>query len=308
MQSGKEHRLFPAHTGRPASRCYSCAERRITMTKDLLLKPLGIVAFAAILVVVCGYVDYITGPDYSLAIIYFIPVFLAAWFGSRWAGVVISFFAAAGWLLAELYGKKVHEYPVVLYWNDFMELLSFLFVSYIISALKNSLEQQKLSARIDHLTGIPNRRHFYDLANLELNVSRRYGHPVTVMYLDIDNFKTVNDTQGHSAGDLLLRQVSGTIKEHIRKADVVARLGGDEFALLLPETGSEAARAVVDKVWGNLKVIVQSDWPVTFSIGMITYLTPPATVDELIRRADEVMYDVKRQGKNMLYHQVVGEE
>ena len=271
------------------------------------MKPLRVVVFAAILVAACGYVDYISGPDYSLSIIYFIPVFLAAWFGSRWAGVIISFFAAAGWLLAELFGKKVHEYPVVLYWNDFMELLSFLFVSYIISALKNSLEQQKLSARIDHLTGIPNRRHFYELADLELSVSRRYGHPFTVMYLDIDNFKTVNDTQGHSAGDLLLRQVSGTIKEHIRKADVVARLGGGEFALLLPETGSEAARAVVDKVWGNLKSIVQRDWPVTFSIGMITCLKPPATVDELIRLADELMYDVKRHGKNMLHHQVVGE-
>jgi diguanylate cyclase (GGDEF)-like protein len=185
-----------------------------------------------------------------------------------------------------------------------MELGFFLVVSYILSALKSSLEQQKLTARTDHLTGIPNRRCFYDLAALEMNISRRYQHPFTVIYIDIDNFKTVNDTLGHSAGDSLLRLVSATIRDNIRTADIVARLGGDEFALLLPESGSEAAQAAIRKVRKSLEDVVQSNWPVTFSIGMVTYLKPPPTVDEMIKRADDLMYSVKDKGKDMVRHEI----
>jgi len=273
-------------------------------TTEYLEKKSVVAAIGIFLVAAMGTIDYLTGPDYSLSVLYLIPVILAAWFGGKWAGVAMSLLAALAWLVAELMGKKTHEYPVVLYWNDFMELVVFLVVSNIMSALKNSLEQQRLAARTDHLTGIPNRRYFYDLAGLEINLSRRYQHPLTVVYIDIDNFKTVNDTLGHSSGDRLLRLVSTTIRENVRKADVVARLGGDEFALLLPETGSDAAQVAIDKVKMSLEKIVQRDWPVTFSIGMITYLSPPATVEEMIKKADHLMYSVKNQGKDMVRHEI----
>ena len=258
---------------------------------------LGIVAVAA--------TDYLTDPEYSLSLFYLFPVILVAWFGGRTTSILFSLFAALAWLTAELLGKAYHDYPAALYWNDFMELSFFLIVSFILSALKNALEQEKSTARTDHLTGISNRRNFYDLVDLELSISRRYGHPFTIISLDIDNFKTVNDTMGHLAGDTLLRMVAATMKDNIRTSDIVARLGGDEFAIFLPETGSKAAEAVILKVKNGLQAAVQRDWPVTFSIGMVTFVKPPATVDEMIARADGLMYEAKAGGKDMIKDEIV---
>jgi diguanylate cyclase (GGDEF)-like protein len=140
------------------------------------------------------------------------------------------------------------------------------------------------------------------LADAEIRRSRRYNDPFTVIYLDIDNFKTVNDTQGHSEGDRLLRQVASTLTTAVREIDTVARLGGDEFGLLLPESDGDAAVTVATKISAGLKAQVEQHWPVTFSIGMVTYLTAPESADEMIRVADKLMYEVKESGKDELRH------
>ncbi|MBT1071513.1 GGDEF domain-containing protein [Pelotalea chapellei] len=258
----------------------------------------GILAVAA--------ADYLIHPEYSLSLFYLLPVVLVAWFGGRTTGMLFSLFAALAWLVAGLLEKTYHDYPIALYWNDLMELSFFLIVSFTLSALKNALEQEKNSARTDHLTGISNRRNFYDLVDLELSISSRYGHPFTIISIDIDNFKTVNDTMGHLAGDTLLRMVAATMKDNIRTSDMVARLGGDEFAIFLPETGNKAAEAVILKVKNGLMAAVQHDWPVTFSIGMVTFVKPPATVDGMIARADGLMYEAKVGGKDKIRHEIVG--
>ena len=264
-----------------------------------------IYALALLLVAAAGGIDFLTGPDYSVSILYLAPVMLAAWFGGRSTGVVFSMLAALAWLLAELAGKKHLGQPVYLYWNDVMELGFFLIVTIILTALNNALKREKQLSITDHLTGIPNRRYFHGLAAIEMNTSRRYQHPFTVVYIDIDNFKTVNDTLGHSAGDTLLQLVSKTIRDSIRTADVVARIGGDEFALLLTETGSEAAHSAIQNVRKSLEDVIQSIWPVTFSIGMATFIEAPDSVDEMILRVDQLMYSVKYAGKNELRHEVI---
>lgn len=258
-----------------------------------------------IIIIPLGLIDYLTGPDYSLSLLYLIPVLLAAWFIGKWAGVTISVLSAIAWLIAELMGKRRFEDTAAIYWNDLMELGFFLVSAYLVSALKSALEMEKASSRTDHLTGIPNRRHFYELANHEISREGRYGHAFTIVYLDLDNFKTVNDTQGHSAGDRLLRLVSITLKDNIRSSDTVARLGGDEFALLLPETGADSARAMIGKLREVLFHKVQSQWPITFSIGMVTYRIPPSSVDEMVKKADVLMYEVKTSGKDRVKHEVI---
>jgi len=125
--------------------------------------------------------------------------------------------------------------------------------------------------------------------------------------MDIDNFKALNDTQGHSAGDSLLQLTVKAIQDHVRAADVVARIGGDEFMLLFPETGFETAQTALDKIRGRLATVVEEHkWPVTFSFGMITFHEPPHSVDHLIKLADNLMYKGKNTGKNMILHEVYG--
>lgn len=265
-----------------------------------------VIALGLLLFVAVGSIDYLTGPNFSLSVLYLIPVLFVSWYAGKLSGILISFTGAFVWLVAGLLGKKYHEHPVELYWDDIMELVFFLVVSILITALKNSLQREKLMAKTDYLTEVPNRRFFYEFAKKELSRSLRYQHPLTVIYLDIDNFKTVNDTMGHSAGNRLLRLVADTFGKNIRINDMVARLGGDEFALLLPESGPEAAVNVVNKAMDNLKKIMKDDWPVTFSVGMVTYINPPATVDELLNKADDLMYSIKLAGKDAIKHEIVG--
>jgi len=155
---------------------------------------------------------------------------------------------------------------------------------------------------------VANARLFFDLANMEINRAGRYKHPFTVAYMDIDGFKTINDRLGHGTGNTLLRVVAETIRDNTRASDVVARLGGDEFAILLPETGNEAARAVIQRVQEGLRGAADKNgWAVTFSIGLVTFDSPPSSVDEAMRQADRAMYSAKRSHKKVAEHEALRE-
>lgn len=166
-------------------------------------------------------------------------------------------------------------------------------------------EREKELARIDPLTGVANRRAFYEFAAVEKSRGDRYGRPLTVAYLDVDNLKVVNEKLGPPIGDAVLLAVAITIHSNLRDTDVVARLGGDEFAILLPETGAEAAETVVQKLRTLLlEAMKKNDWPVTFSIGVVTYNKPPESPEEMVRKADDLMYVVKASGKDAIKQEV----
>jgi diguanylate cyclase (GGDEF)-like protein len=166
------------------------------------------------------------------------------------------------------------------------------------------LEHERALSRTDYLTGTANVRAFYEVAQQEIERARRYHHPFTVAYLDVDNFKSVNDQFGHRTGDRLLRVVAQAIQNDLRPTDTMARLGGDEFALLLPEANCEAAAVVLRRVQERvLREMQKHRWPVTLSVGALTCLNPPRRVDELIGLTDDLMYQVKDNGKNDIRHE-----
>jgi diguanylate cyclase (GGDEF)-like protein len=184
---------------------------------------------------------------------------------------------------------------------------SFFILTFILSTLKNTLRQEKEYSRTDFLTGTRNRRYFIELLKMEIHRARRYDRPFTVVCIDLDNFKTVNDCFGHSTGDILLRLVAHTLQQNIRATDTVARLGGDEFAILLPETGRDVAEAILQKVQKiNLEIMHRHGWPVTLSIGVVTFTSPPSAVDETLRISDQLMYSAKNSGKNGIQYEVFG--
>lgn len=191
-----------------------------------------VAALEFLIVIGVGWVDYFTGPAYSLLLLYLIPVLTTAWFIGKWASVAISVESAIVLLVVDVVWQKYSFGSVALYWNDLSNLVFFLLVTYIIASLKAAFEREKLAAGTDTLTGIANRRRFYDLADVEIDRLRRYGHPFTVCYIDIDNFKQINDAFGHGEGDNILRLTAECIRNNMRRTDVVGRLGGDEFALL----------------------------------------------------------------------------
>jgi diguanylate cyclase (GGDEF)-like protein len=211
------------------------------------------------------------------------------------------------WLIADLTSGTTHFNSDIPYWNGVARLGSFFILTFVLSTLKNTLRQEKEYSRIDFLTGIRNRRYFIELVNMEISRTRRYERPFTVVCIDLDNFKTVNDCFGHSTGDILLRLVARTLQQNIRVTDTVARLGGDEFAILLPETGRNVAEVILQKVQKiNLDIMQRHGWPVTLSIGVVTFTSPPSTVDEALRISDQLMYTAKNNGKNSIRYEVFG--
>ena len=258
------------------------------------------------LVVLIGFVDYWTGVQVSVSTLYLLPIAMAAWFSGKSQGLMVSLLSASAWLIADLQEEMRYSILAAPYWNSVVMLSIFLIVGYLLAELKTLLQREESLARTDYLTGVANKRSFTELTDFEIKRFARYGHIFSVAYIDIDNFKQVNDQYGHNAGDELLITVADGIKNKIRETDLAARLGGDEFVVFLPETGSEDAEAVISKIIQGLSGEMEKNkWQVTFSIGLATFLKPPRTVEEIIAKADILMYSAKTSGKNMIKKEVL---
>jgi len=152
-------------------------------------------------------------------------------------------------------------------------------------------------SRTDALTGIGNRRAIDERLGEEIDRANRYGHPLSLLMIDIDDFKLVNDRLGHAAGDQTLQAVSSTIERSIRTIDIAARYGGDEFVVILPETHLDGAAIVAERI----RVATtenESPLPVTVSVGAAELLVPESSPAPLLDRADTALYRAKRSGKN----------
>jgi len=258
-----------------------------------------------IAVFLIGLTDYATGEEISFSIFFLLPVAITTWFVGRHTGIFFAVISALCLLAADLLGGHRYAHPAIPYWNMMVHFGFFLIV--LIARLKSAMESERILSGVDPLTGAANVRAFRDRARDEIDRSRRYGRSFTLAYLDLDNFKAVNDRFGHSAGDNLLRMVTDIIRKNLRTTDLFARVGGDEFVLLLPETGQESASAVLDKFRDKVTSSLQeSEWPVTLSVGAVIYLSPPDSVDAMIQQADNLMYQVKHSGKNRILQEVYG--
>jgi diguanylate cyclase (GGDEF)-like protein len=262
-----------------------------------------LLTLGCLLVVLQGLINYLTGPDYAFILFYLLTVSFGAWLVGRRAGIAMACVSALSYFVTARLAAHFDAQPFVPYFNAAASLGALLFVAYFVAALRRSLEHERELARTDDLTGLLNRRSFAEAASQEINRARRFPHPFTVAYMDVDNFKEVNDRFGHSTGDAVLRAVGQTIQQTLREVDLIARLGGDEFVILMPETDEAAARAVVARMRQQIATVVERGrWPITFSIGVVTWTSAPRTVDFMLKQADAAMYAVKNEGKNRVAH------
>ncbi|MBI5640267.1 MAG: diguanylate cyclase [Nitrospirae bacterium] len=171
-----------------------------------------------------------------------------------------------------------------------------------IESLKNEIDLLKDLAYYDPLTGLPNRKLFLERLTQTLESAKRYHNIAAILYCDLDDFKQINDTFGHEAGDLLLKEVTRRLSASVRGADTAARMGGDEFTVILvritkAEEAANVARRILDALSASF-LLEGSEYSISASIGISIYPSDSTDAENLIRFADTAMYEAKQQGKN----------
>jgi diguanylate cyclase (GGDEF)-like protein len=255
-------------------------------------------AFSSLVIV--GLLDYLTGYEISFAVFYLVPVSIAAWYVDRRWARLFAFASCLTWYFAELAAGYPYSNAAIPVWNAFVRFVFFQIVALLLPALRARLFAESRLAQTDPLTGLLNARAFLRRLEHDLALNARTSGSLTLAYVDVDNFKYVNDTYGHHEGDQLLRSIASRLEGAVRQADSVGRLGGDEFALILPTTDLNGARVIIGELAKSLASSVDEFSSVTCSIGAVVFQDSPDSGKAAIAAADQLMYDAKRGGKNAL--------
>ncbi|MGC1394333.1 MAG: diguanylate cyclase [Coleofasciculaceae cyanobacterium] len=253
------------------------------------------------LLILISYLDYQIDPQISLSVFYLFPISLITWFISREAGFIVSGLSSVAGFLTKFRDDTLINGMFIPFWNATVMLIVFLTVSSLLIKLRATLKQERI-ARNDSLTGVANKQLFLELAGMEVKKVHRYRHPLTVVNLDIDDFKLFNQNLGRKLGDKLLYIVAQSLKNSIRETDIIGRIGENEFSIILPGIGYELAHSVICRLRNQLLESMDNQWSVTFSIAAVTFVDPPNSIDEMLHQADHLMYVVKNNGKNCIKH------
>jgi diguanylate cyclase (GGDEF)-like protein len=261
-----------------------------------------LVALSLLLIAAIGYLDFVTGYDLSLSLFYLAPVSILAWYDTQRSAYLAASLSGLVWLLANSFSAAPGRLtPSLVIWNTAIRLGFFVIVTKLLTSLKASHETQRDLARTDSLTGVFNGRTFRELVQIELLRAHRMGYPLSLIYMDLDNFKALNDRRGHADGDTLLQAIGRGLTVNLRGTDVVGRLGGDEFTILLPNTDEEQAALVASKLHVLLNASAKAiDPQVSLSMGVVTSQSRAPEVEALISAADGLMYEAKKSGKDLI--------
>jgi diguanylate cyclase (GGDEF)-like protein len=267
---------------------------------------LGLWGPAVLGIFVIGSVDYVTGSEIRIFPLYYAPITYVAWHRGRSGALVAAALCALAWLGSNSLAGMQFSRPGIWFVNTLVQGLSFAIVGLLIATLRVGLIRERRLSRTDSLTMLSNSRGFYEDAGRILERCRLTGHPITMAYMDLDNFKAVNDTLGHEVGDDVIRRAGEHLRQATRPGDLSARLGGDEFALLLHGIGPGEIAAILERLRSSFQnSITTSTAPVTVSVGGVTFTTAPDSVEQMVQRADSKMYQAKATGRNRVELEVV---
>lgn len=250
---------------------------------------------------VLGFTDLMIGSELSFSIFYLIPITLAVLFSGKRLGLIFSVLCALVWIAADLASHTNFSNPFIPVWNTLVRLAYFIFHTLLLTQLLSTISLIKHTSLHDPLTSAANWRYFEDYSNRMIKSAVRDNIPLTLAYIDADNFKQINDRLGHSVGDEVLMTIVNQIKQQLRPQDMLARLGGDEFVILLYGVDFESSEQVFQRIQAAVNQAMQArDWEVTLSIGAMVFSVLPSSLGPMLKAVDELMYRVKKNGKNNL--------
>lgn len=235
-----------------------------------------------------------TGAEYAFASLALLPVIAAAWYSGVICGQVMAVIGAGIWIVGDVQSGQYDWQSSALWANCLPRLVTYAIAAALTCSVARQLRRERELARSDALTGLANRRLFVQRCDIELERSRRYGHSLGMLYLDLDNFKQLNDRLGHAAGDQALIAVAEALRDVTRSADLVARLGGDEFAVLLVEVDIQSASHTTSRISEEVNGALAQFPELSSSTGLAWFEGAGQSVAEMMAIADAVMYGVKR--------------
>jgi diguanylate cyclase (GGDEF)-like protein len=251
--------------------------------------------------------EYVSGPNLDFGSIYLIPCVVSGWYLGRRAGIATVLLCAAAWFVTSSVPGSPGTFATTLV-NTVSRFSVFLLLVVVLDVLRRLVRQLSDSALTDTLTRLGNRRAFRDQGQRGIDAASRAGLPVSLLYIDLDRFKEVNDTRGHAAGDQVLRDVADALRAGTRRTDLAARLGGDEFGVLLFGSGAEAALQVAEKLRDRLAPqFERSGLPVALSIGIATAPLAQTSLEAMLKESDAVMYEAKEKGDGAIVQRTLSE-
>lgn len=246
-----------------------------------------------------GVVRSTSDADFTFASLAIVPVLIISWIGGMRSGLLVAFLAAATWIVGDTVASERQFSANWVPWaNAATRLMTYGLVAILAALVRLQLDREHANATRDALTGLQNRRAFLSAGAAEVERSKRYGHPMAVIFLDLDDFKQLNDSKGHDVGDAALRSTAKALLSTLRNSDMVARLGGDEFSVLLPEIDYDAVVEAGRKIFSAVNATLKDYPPVTASLGVAWFGTTDHLFPAMLKEADALMYEVKESGKH----------
>lgn len=265
------------------------------LTTSILARRFIILVVIAIL----GWIDLATGYEYSFSVFYLLPVSMAAWYDHYKAAILTIMVCGTTWLIADFNAGHHYSNKIIPFWNGLVRMGFFSIVAFLLFKIRRNWNEMKKMAMKDQLTSLDNSRAFEIEYRILRKISFRKDLSFAVAIVDLDGFKAVNDTFGHSKGDEVLVRFAQLLKQANRNTDVVARLGGDEFAMILLDVNEHT----VQDYETRLRQLFQSSglkqsYGVDFSMGIMILNELPKNMEQATQLADRLMYQSKAQGKS----------
>lgn len=245
-----------------------------------------------------GLIRLATDSELAFASLALFPVLIITWLGGRWSGLFMASAAAFMWTVTDIFSERAFSSQWIPWLNGLVRFITYAIVVILVAAVRFLLEREREHATQDALTGLLNRRALLLAGASEVERARRYQSQLAVVFLDLDNFKSLNDIRGHDVGDQALRTTGKAMMEATRNSDYVSRLGGDEFVVVFPEVGFEAAAAAGHKIFEYVNAALNDYPPVQASVGVAWFGNVDQEFPSMLRAADELMFEVKAAGKN----------
>jgi diguanylate cyclase (GGDEF)-like protein len=257
-------------------------------------------AVSILFILLVGYINFVTGHELAFSVFYIIPVAFTAWRNGSKMAFAASLLCGVTDLTSFISSDEEYQSVLIPAWGSTVHVIFLFLISGLIVKVNNQMMLIQSMTRTDPLTGCYNRKYFYEILGRELEKGKRNGTSIALAYIDLDNFKTVNDTMGHKEGDFLLVKTVETVNHVIRTVDSLFRLGGDEFVIIINNPVSSELSGMFSRIKDNLRSNLPARYSdmVSLSIGVVTCFACSVSAGELIEKADKLMYDVKKSGKN----------